>query len=47
MGLVLAGALVGVAVLAMALAGTKMAREVLILILVSMVGGLLAIWWFL
>jgi hypothetical protein len=31
----------------MALAGTKMAREVLILILVSMVGGLLAIWWFL
>ena len=47
MSIMVLGAVAGLFILVMALAGSKMARQALIIIVVLMAGGLLAIWWFL
>jgi hypothetical protein len=46
MSIVVLGAVVGLIVLVMALAGSKLARQAVILIVVLMAGALLAIWYF-
>jgi len=46
MSVVVLGAVVGLFVLVMALAGSKLARQAVILIVVLMAGALLAIWYF-
>jgi hypothetical protein len=47
MSIVVLGAAVGLFVLVMALAGSKLARQSVIIIGVLMAGALLAIWYFL
>ena len=47
MSIMVLGAIVGFVVLVMALAGSKIARQALMIIVILMAAGLLAIWYFL
>ena len=46
MSIMVLGAAVGLIVLVMALGGSRLARQALILIVILMAGALLAIWYF-